>query len=363
MKKKFDDKRFYIRLVGKITVIVLLSVVGTFCTVKHLSFTAGLICLLLVLFTTVSIVRSVTRLNRQVTIFFDSLRNNDFSSRFPTDTDEPLVRHLYDNMNRIIDLFHQTKVDMEEKRMYYENIIRVLTHEINNTITPIASLSADLFENADTYGRTTVAEYLHTIHEQSQRLRSFVESYHHLTHLPSPIKQDVHVWQLFDKLKKLLQAEPDSERIRYIIDNGEDLYAKPIVFAEEGLPAGQVFPAKESLSVNADENLLLLALINLLKNALQAIEGQENGEICLTTLQTKEAILIKVADNGPGIPAVMSEAVFNPFFSTKKNGTGIGLSISRRIMQFHRGTLTVTSQPFIKTEFTLSFPSETATLD
>ena len=90
-------------------------------------------------------------INRKIATFFESVRNGDTALRYPNKTNDPFVKDLYTEMNRIILLFSQNQSEMEEKRLYYESILRVLTHEIRNSITPIRSLSADLLKYSDTY--------------------------------------------------------------------------------------------------------------------------------------------------------------------------------------------------------------------
>ena len=108
--------------------------------------------------------------------------------------------------------------------------------------------------------------------------------------------------------------------------------------------------------VCADEILLSQVLINLLKNAMQALEGQKDRKICMDVDAEKNQLLIRVTDNGPGIPSELAEDVFVPFFTTKATGSGIGLSLSRQIIRMHGGELSVVSHPYRKTVFTISLP-------
>ena len=214
---------------------------------------------------------------------------------------------------------------MEEKRLYYESILRVLTHEIRNSITPIRSLSADLLKYSDTYTPKQLREGLEVIHGQAQNLSAFLDSYHRLTHLPEPERTEVPITSLFRKMERLLCAEAGSDRIR--------------------------FSSAEALTVRVDQNLIVLALINLIRNALQAIEGQADGIVSVEALKTDGRVYITITDNGPGISPELLSAIFTPFFSTKSGGSGIGLSISHRIMRLHGGDLTVDSLPGVRTEF------------
>ena len=114
--------------------------------------------------------------------------------------------------------------------------------------------------------------------------------------------------------------------------------------------------SRPEIMVCADEILLSQVLINLLKNAMQALEGQKDGKIYMDVDAEKNQLLIRVTDNGPGIPSELAEDVFVPFFTTKATGSGIGLSLSRQIIRMHGGELSVVSQPYRKTVFTISLP-------
>lgn len=178
---------------------------------------------------------------------------------------------------------------------------------------------------SDTYTPKQLREGLEVIHGQAQNLSAFLDSYHRLTHLPEPERTEVPITSLFQKMERLLCAEPGSDRIR--------------------------FSSAEALTVRVDQNLIVLALINLIRNALQAIEGQADGIVSVEALKTDGRVYITITDNGPGISPELLSAIFTPFFSTKSGGSGIGLSISHRIMRLHGGDLTVDSLPGVRTEF------------
>ena len=110
------------------------------------------------------------------------------------------------------------------------------------------------------------------------------------------------------------------------------------------------------ITVHADEKLLSQVLINLLKNAMQALEGQADGKIRMEVDTEKNQLLIRVTDNGPGVPSDLIEDIFVPFFTTTATGSGIGLSLSRQIIRMHGGELSVASQPYRETCFTVSLP-------
>lgn len=319
----------YLKIIGSVSLIVLFALLGSMLLITATSYFLSFVCLCFILLITLLIIRWINGTNRKIAIFFESIRNGDAALRYPDTMNDPFVKDLYAEMNRIILLFSQNQNEMEEKRLYYESILRVLTHEIRNSITPIRSLSADLLKYSDTYTLEQLREGLEVIHGQAKNLSAFLDSYHRLTHLPEPERTEVPITSLFRKMERLLCAEAGSDRIR--------------------------FSSAADLTVHADQNLIVLALINLIRNALQAIEGQVDGIVSVEALETDGRVYITITDNGPGISPELLSAIFTPFFSTKSGGSGIGLSISHRIMRLHGGDLTVNSLPGVHTEFRMTF--------
>ena len=310
------NRSLYLKIIGIVSLIVFLALLGSVLLITGTSYFLSFVCLCIILLITLLLIRWMNGINRKIATFFESVRNGDTALRYPNKTNDPFVKDLYTEMNRS---------EMEEKRLYYESILRVLTHEIRNSITPIRSLSADLLKYSDTYTPKQLREGLEVIHGQAQNLSAFLDSYHRLTHLPEPERTEVPITSLFQKMERLLCAEPGSDRIR--------------------------FSSAEALTVRVDQNLIVLALINLIRNALQAIEGQADGIVSVEALKTDGRVYITITDNGPGISPELLSAIFTPFFSTKSGGSGIGLSISHRIMRLHGGDLTVDSLPGVRTEF------------
>lgn len=313
------SRGLYRKIIGGVASLALLSLAGSWLLITGASYFLSIVCLLLILLITVLMIRRINTMNRQMAVFFESVRNGDTASRYPEAGDDPFTRAAYREMNRILALFNRQKNTLEEERLYYEGILRVMTHEIRNTITPIRSLSADLARYADTYTPEEAREGLRVIHEQADNLATFLDAYHRLTHLPEPEPVETRVASLFRKIARLIGAEPGSERIR--------------------------FAASDDCVVRADAHLLTLALINLIRNAAQAIEGQADGAIAVEAERRGDRLDITIADNGPGIPPERLSAIFTPFYSTKPGGSGIGLSIAQRVMRLHGGDLTVESRP------------------
>lgn len=325
-----NRKLHRIIIVG-VTGIVLSSMVGAWLLISRTSLFFAFVCACTIIGLAVMLVRKMEKTDRQLESFFTAINNNDFNAHFTEKGNDKFLNGLFREMNRIIAQFEDNHTELEERRFYYESIIRVLTHEIRNSITPIASLSADLIKHNDEYGKEGTIEGLQTINQQVQQLNTFLNAYHRLTHLPDPVKAKINISTLFDKLNRLLSSEQGSGNIQYIS------------------------PANVELLL--DQNLITLALINLIRNALQATANNPEPLIRVEAGKETTFSFIQVTDNGEGIPPDRQEDIFIPFYSTKKEGSGIGLPLSRRIMQLHGGELNVNSVPGEKTIFRMIFPA------
>lgn len=317
-------------VVGGIIGIVLFSVAGSWFLISRTSFFLTFVCVVGIVALAMLLIRRMEKTNRQLESFFSAINTNDFNVHFAKKEDDKFLNGLYQEMNRIMMQFEENQTQLEERRFYYESVIRVLTHEIRNSITPIASLSADLINYTDEYGKEGVIDGLQTIRQQALQLNTFLHAYHRLTHLPDPTKTKVAIPALFDKLNRLLSSEQGSKNVCYI--------------------------SPEQVEILLDQNLITLALINLIRNALQATADNPDPQITVEAGREESFSFIQVTDNGEGIPPNRLEDVFMPFYSTKKEGSGIGLPLSRRIMQLHGGELIVHSEPKEKTTFRMTFP-------
>lgn len=263
----------------------------------------------------------------QTEIMTRAIVNNDLMMHIP-ETDDPILNRVSHDMNRILASYRRDQNELETRKRYYDRILRTMTHELRNTITPIVSLTDLIVQNPDAQSHEEQIEAISIINGQAHNVCSFLESYRQLTVLTQPNMTDMPVLRLFTQLKTLLSAEPGAEHVRFET-------------------AGDVI-------IHADASLLPLALINIIRNAIQAIEGVTDGQITVLASAPAGIPRITVTNNGPEIPQPQIENIFLPFYSTKKNGSGIGLALSRQIMQLHEGTLTCSSHyPF--TTFTLSF--------
>ena len=242
---------------------------------------------------------------------------------------------------------HNIRSELEEKEMEaWQKLVRVLTHEIMNSVTPISSLAntveGEIVEYLDKddekpdINREDMEDIhlaVQTIQRRSDGLIRFVNDFRSLTHTPEPKFEMVSVMELFEQINVLLKHDMDSNTIRFIVN------VRP-----------------ENLALTIDPELIQQVLINLLKNAVQALNERENKIIELLAYQDeKNSTLFVVKDNGPGIDEEAQSKIFIPFFTTKKTGSGIGLSLSRQIMRQHNASISVKSKVDEGTEFILRF--------
>ncbi len=239
------------------------------------------------------------------------------------------------------------ETELQQKEIEaWQNLTRVLRHEIMNSITPIASLTEtlnqilkeDMQKNNDYYridedSVEDLSDGLNTIENRSKGLVRFVDAYRDYTTIPKPKFAVVSVKKMFDHIQNLLSNEMESLNIEFNISL-----------------------APENIEITADRELIEMVLINLIKNAKEALTENNEPKIELRCrLDNEKRTIIEVKDNGPGIIQEAMERIFIPFYTTKKNGSGIGLALSRQIMQLHNGSLNVKSEPDLFTIFTLHF--------
>ena len=337
---------------------------------------------------------------KKVTFLFDAIDNVDFSFKFPTQGVSTDDRLLHESLNRIKNFLQHTREEQMEREKYYEQIlnmvdagimvvdshdnvlqhnqaalrllntdvlthlnqvknqlkdehlskhetqtmlkdkhvriialsdvshelsnqeidswiklIRVLTHEIMNTITPVTSLSETLQKQLGDGDEKALRIGLETIHKTSTELLSFVNNYRRFTHVPQP-------------QPSLFYVEPFLNRMAMLCNHEVSIQVSP-----------------KDLIVYADESLIAHVVTNLLKNAVEAIKEKESTEDSFIRIKAytneQEAIVIDVTNNAGIIPDDIAAHIFIPFFTTKKEGSGIGLSLSRQIMRVSGGTLSL----------------------
>lgn len=243
--------------------------------------------------------------------------------------------------------FQDIHPELEQKEIEsWQKLIRVLTHEIMNSITPISSLAStvngmlsDRLENnppqleSDKEDLNDIIQAINTIENRSKGLLNFVEIYRNLTRIPKPHFRHFEINKLFDRALELMKPKLEALHIEFII---------------------KVFP--KELKILADPDLLDQVIINLILNAIDAVSGVDKPRITVVaSLNFNNRVSIEIADNGKGIQQDILDKIFMPFFTSKKTGSGIGLSLSRQIMQMHKGSISVKSKPGEGAVFTLIF--------
>lgn len=234
--------------------------------------------------------------------------------------------------------------ELEEKEMEaWQNLVKVLTHEIMNSITPISSLAGTIksdieqkLEHAESVSDSDLEDYLMgiaTVEKRSEGLINFVSDFRSLAHIPAPKFSSIRLSQLFDQLQVLFHHQLEN---------------KGITFRKELDP--------EELILFGDQTQIEQVLINLVQNAIQAVEESEQKLVRLRAfIDESGKIILEVCDTGKGIEEEALSKIFIPFFTTKKKGSGIGLSLSKQIMRRHKGNIQVKSQLGEGTTFKLIF--------
>ena len=222
------------------------------------------------------------------------------------------------------------KAELQAKELEaWQNLTKVLRHEIMNSIAPISSLTSTLSEvlkedvikknglnTIEDESLEDLTEGLSTISSRSEGLINFVNAYRDYTNLPEPDKRPTDVKSLVQNTTALLKNDFLNSKV-----------------------ALEVIHANESIQLNIDYQLIEQVLINILKNALEVVENKENAKVKLETSMHGELVTVSISDNGAGITPEATEKIFMPFFSTKNRGSGIGLSLSKQIMQLHGGDI------------------------
>ena len=447
------SKNYYIQLILRVVGLTVTAFVFAFSWLtNHIYFAVASLILLIVL--VVFLIKYLNQTNLKIAYLFESLKNEDFTLRFPEETNPKSLNQLHKSLNKVNNLIRETQIKNKSQESYYQEIlkqakigiltlnnkghilfsnptakkllncnqlnhirqlekvdeklfdflnnlkpferklfqltneretvqlvikctevvlnkealklitiqdinneldeketdswmklIRVLTHEIMNTITPITSISQSILNYYKTEdGILPVAQInedlikntvkgLEVIKNQGNDLMSFVQSYRSILNVPNPDKKIIDVTNLLEKVKVLASQESGFDTISFQIKN-----------------------TSKNFEIFADEKQIMQVLINLSKNALQSLQEKEGGIIELISgITTNNEKYIMVKDNGPGISQELIAQIFVPFFTTKSYGSGIGLSLSKQIMQIHGGALKVYSVPFKETSFTLVF--------
>ena len=260
---------------------------------------------------------------RKVAYMMDALEDGELNFRFKDSN------KFNRTLNRIRTIFETQRQAHEQDS--WTKLIRVLTHEIMNTVSPIASLSDAMARSVDENGRSEldIKAGLETISDSSKNLIGFVQTYRQLSGVAKPVRKALDLQELMDGVLAL---------------NSEYTASCGAVCSYR--------PEEPDLMIYADEGQISQILINLIKNALQA--GAKHINIS-AGMGKDDEVLIRVANDGEPIPVSAQEQIFIPFYTTKKEGSGIGLSISRQIMRNHNGSIELVRSDEAGTEFLLVF--------
>ncbi|WP_282079727.1 sensor histidine kinase [Aquimarina algiphila] len=447
------SRRFYLQLVSRIVAISFTGLILAFIFLQELYVLSALIILFLVL-QTIFLIKNLNHNNRKIAYFFNSIKNEDFTLRFPENGAPKSFNELNKSLNTLNEVIQKIYLKNQTQEQYYQEIlkhaetgiltcndnghilfsnpkvekllnytplnhvkqleqvdkklyelfstiepferklfqltneretielaiksskiilngkvlklitiqdihseldkketdswiklIRVLTHEIMNSVTPITSISESILryykdENGiipaiqvDENKIQNTAKGLEVIKNQGNDLMSFVQSYRSFLNVPIPDKKIIKVDELLEKVSVLISQEIGFDTISFSIYKNAD-----------------------DLEIYADEKQITQILVNLSKNAIQSLTGTNEATLqFILGITSDREKYITVKDNGPGIPQDIMDQIFVPFFTTKQDGTGIGLSLSKQIMHLHGGNLIARSIPNIETSFTLFF--------
>jgi nitrogen fixation/metabolism regulation signal transduction histidine kinase len=447
------SRNFYIQLILRVIFLTVSAIAMAFSLSYKWYFAMGIFAVILVA-QVFSLITFINRTNRKIAYFFDAIKNEDFTLRFPEGVTIDSFQELNKSLNRVNGLIQEVHMQLQIREQYYQEIlkqasigimtyndkghilfanptleklldyaplnhikqlkqvdenlyhifknfnpferklfqlsnereqtqlalkstplmlngqslqlvvvqdihkeldeketeswvrlIRVLTHEIMNTITPIASISDSIIKYYRKGDKITPMEELEevqikntlkgleVIKEQGGDLMDFVQSYRSLLHVAEPNKSLVKGRDLLEKIDVLMSAR--------LVDGKSEF---------------STICHPEDVEFYIDEKQISQVLINLGKNALQAVESSNGGKVQLIAgIDENGSKFIDIRDNGPGIPPELMDEIFVPFFTTKSEGTGIGLSLSKRVMQLHGGSIQVRSFPGSETVFRLTF--------
>jgi nitrogen fixation/metabolism regulation signal transduction histidine kinase len=250
------------------------------------------------------------------------------------------------NAPYLIITFQDIRSEIEQKEIEaWHNIIRILAHEMLNSFTPISSLASTIkslteseqgeklklsqLDEEDIHDINMAAS---TIEKRSNGLLVFVKDYRTISNVPVPKLQKINVKQFLSEIKLLMTTSTDKFQV--------DL---------------KLLPIPGNATINIDSKLIEQVMINLINNSIYALKGIENPEIKLSCIVESANTLIIISDNGIGIEENILNQIFIPFYTTKKSGSGIGLSLSKNILKKHGGNLLVNSELGVNTTFSLVF--------
>ncbi len=268
----------------------------------------------------ICIVRLTGKLVRVMSTFVSALEMNDTTLRFDFSLSGSELRRMGEAMNRIVELYRINTAQLETSKLYYDRILKVMTHEMRNSITPVIALASDMEKHWDRYSDGSRLEALALIRRQSEGIKRFLDSYYQLTHLPSPELVETEAVEFFGHVRDTVLFET---RSRGLADDTCQ------------------FSVARGMTLNIDTGLMAQAMVNMLRNALDAVAYTEQPSVRVTVSMAAGHPYIMIEDNGCGIAPEVRDNIFQPFFTTKPGGCGVGLCLSRQIVRQHGGDIRI----------------------
>lgn len=329
-------KHFKLKILLTLLAIIIASVCATITFSAHHIALGILISLIIPIFIIIN-QSFVSKLINTMSSFVRGLEMNDMSMRFEADTNDTELFEMTQSMNRITAMYVKNKRELETRKLYYDRILRVMTHEMRNAIAPIVALSTDMHDNPGSYGECERKEAVEIIKSQSEGIKRFLDSYHALTHLPPPEQKQIDAAYFFHKLQKSISCIEES------------------IFSRNGIVEYNI--GTETV-LFIDESLLSQVMVNLIKNSLEAVKDNPQPSVSITATRSSDNNLITITDNGKGLPKEIAENPFQPFVTTKKNGSGIGLFLSRQIIRLHGGDIRLHNHPGKGLSIQITLPTQ-----
>lgn len=263
-----------------------------------------------------------TKLVGMMSAFVNSLEMNDATVRIDAGGD-PDLRRMSEAMNRIAELYSESVLNLETRKMYYDRILRIMTHEMRNGITPLIAIASDMERRPESYQGESLREAAALLYDQVKGIKHFLDSYYSLTHLPEPRLETVKAGLYFEGVRKLIGSElavrnMNEDTVRYTIP--------------------------EDMPLSIDAGLMNQVLLNLLRNAFDAVAGKEDGRVDVIMTVSETHPYLTITDNGTGMSDEVLENLFQPFYTTKEGGSGVGLTLCRQIVRKHGGELGIRSR-------------------
>lgn len=278
----------------------------------------GILTAMLLALCTGGLFNLVRRLVNVMSTFVSAMEENDTTMKFDFGKDDPAMLRMTESMNRIVEIYRTSTSQLETSKLYYDRILKIMTHEMRNSITPVIALAADMEKHPERYGDNERSEAIGIIRGQSEGIKRFLESYYQLTHLPSPQTEEIEATDFFGKIHRLTVIEAKNR--------GLD-------------PETCQFTVARGMTLKVDVALMTQAMINLIRNALDAVAEEKDPEVRVSVTVSDGRPYIVIADNGPGLSPEARENLFQPFFTTKDKGSGVGLCLSMQIVRRHGGDI------------------------